>query len=165
MKEPTEVIDDNFNVLKVVPRKEIIDKNLKHKTVLIIVKNNKNQIYAAQRKHTKKIFPLKWIVGAGGAVNANESFEEAAKRELKEELGFISEIKYIFDFDYDAEFNNYKARVYFTIYNGKIILNNKEFEQGKWVSVKELKKMIKNKLLCPDTAQFTRKYLDKFYKK
>ena len=160
MEEKVEVIDDNFNVLKVVSRKESIAKNLKHRGVLIIIKNSKGQFYVAQRKRTKKVFPLKWGVGAGGAAMPNESFEDAAKRELKEEFGIDDNVEFLFDFSYNTEYNNYKAKVYLSIFDGGIILNEDEFEQGKWVSVEEMTKMFDGGVFCPDTVLFVKKYLE-----
>jgi len=160
--EKVEVIDKKFRVLKIVSRAEAIKKNLKENVVLIIVKNSKNQFYIHQRNKIKKIFPLRWVTGAGGGVLAGESFDDAAKRELKEELGITSPIKYLFDFDYKTDINNYKAKVYFCIYDGKINLNKKECEKGCWVSKQGLKKYIKSRLLCPDTALYTQKYLEEF---
>ena len=161
MTELNEVIDDNYNVLDILPREKIIKKNLKHKAALVIVKNSQNQFYIHQRKHTKEVNPLKWVVGAGGAVNLNESFYDAAKRELKEELGIESIVNFLFDFDYKSDINNYKAKIYITNYNGKITLDKNECEQGKWISLDELKFFIENDLLCPDTALYIKKYLEK----
>lgn len=159
MTELMEVIDDNLNVLRIVPREEVMEKNLKHKGVIIIIKNSKNQFYLHQRKHTKKLYPLQWALGAGGGVKVNESFEQAAKRELKEELNIESDIKLLFDFEYKSDIDNYKAKIYITDYDGEIRLNMDECEQGKWVSLDELKKIAEGDLLCPDTKIFLKKYL------
>jgi len=165
MTELMEVIDDNLNVLRIAPREEIIEKNFKHKGAIVIVKDSKNRFYLHQRKHTKEIYPLKWAVGAGGGVKVNESFEQAAKRELKEELNIESDIKFLFDFEYKSEIDDYKAKIYITDYDGEIRLNMDECEQGKWVSLDELKKIAEGDLLCSDTKIFIKKYLKELIKK
>ncbi len=162
--EKVEVIDNNFNVLRVVPRSQAIKENLRHKIALIIVKNSKGQIYITQINRTKKTFPLKWATGAGGAVNVGETFDNAAKRELKEELGVAVPIKFLFDFDYESDINTYKAKVYLAIYDGKISPNKKECETGKWVSKEELERYIEKELLCPGMTLFMQKFLDEFDK-
>ena len=165
MTELMEVIDDNLNVLRIIPRKEIMEKNLKHKGAIIIVKNSKNQFYLHQRKHTKKLYPLKWAVGAGGGVKVGESFYEASKRELKEELNIESDIEFLFDFDYKSDIDDYKSKIYITKYDGEIRLNEDECEQGKWVSLDELKQFINEGRFCPDTEIFIKKYLKDLIKK
>ena len=159
MAEMIDVIDDDLNILKTISREEIRKNNLKHKTAIVILKNRKNQIYANQRNKTKLVYPLKWVVGAGGMVRSGESYEQAAKRELKEELGAEAELKFLMDFDYKDEYNNYKAKIYLATYDGEILLDKVECEQGKWVSVDKLKEIIKKGLLCPDTSLFVQKYL------
>ncbi|UCD04154.1 MAG: NUDIX domain-containing protein [Candidatus Woesearchaeota archaeon] len=161
-EEKLEVIDDNFNVIGVASREEVIKNNLKHKTSLIIVKNSKNELYVRQRSRKKKIFPLKWVVSAGGGVNLGETFESAARRELKEELGIEASLKYLYDFDYESTGNNYKAKVYLATYDGEITVNKEECEQGKWMSKEEVRELIDKDLLCPDTAIFMQKYFELF---
>ncbi|MBU0707509.1 NUDIX domain-containing protein [Patescibacteria group bacterium] len=96
-----------------------------------------------------------WEIGAG------ETYEQAAQRELKEELGIDTPVKYLFDFNFKSEVNNYKAKVYSAEYNGEIKLNMDESEQGKWISSDELKMFIKKGRLCPDTEEFIKKYLER----
>jgi len=165
MTELMEVIDDNLNVLRIAPREEIMEKNLKHKGAIVIVKDSKNRFYLHQRKHTKKIYPLKWGIGAGGGVKAGESSYEAAKRELNEELGIEKDIKFLMNFSYKCNIDDYIAKIYIVVYDGKIKLDEEECEQGKWVSLDELKQFIQEGLLCPDTELFIKKYLKELIKK
>ena len=87
MAELNEVLDENLHIVDTRSRDEIKENNLFHKASLTIIKNAKGEYFVAQRKATKKIYPLQWNLGAGGAVLAGESFEEAALREIQEELG------------------------------------------------------------------------------
>ncbi|MFH1505756.1 MAG: NUDIX domain-containing protein [archaeon] len=164
MTEMIEVIDDDMNVLEIVSRDEIRAENLKHKAALIILKNAEGQIYASQRKKTKLVYPLLWVISAGGMVRPGETYEQGALRELKEELGIDAEVDYVMDFDSHDKYNNYKAKVYLAFYEGDINVDFVECEQGKWLKREELNDYIKKGLLCPDTALFVQKYLDKFEK-
>jgi mutator protein MutT len=161
-EEKLEAIDDNFNVLGVYPRSQIRKSNLKHKTSLVIVKNSENQYYIHQRSENKEIYPLKWVVSAGGAVDIGETFEETAVRELKEELGIDASVKYLYDFEFESKYNNYKAKVYLAEYDGEVSMNPDECKQGKWASIDEIRDMIAKDMLCPDTAIFIEKYFKYF---
>ncbi len=162
--ERVEVIDPNFRVLETVPRSTAIRDGLRFKLAIVIIKNNKNQFFVHQRKASKKTFPLKWAIGAGGSVRPKESFKEAANRESKEELGVKAKLEYLFDFAFKSSHSHYKAKVFFGIHTGSIKLNKIECEQGKWVTASGLRKMIKQGVFCPDTALFTTKYLDSMRK-
>jgi isopentenyldiphosphate isomerase len=162
MPELMEVIDLTGRTIKVIPREEIIISNYRHKAAFVIVQNNKGEIYINQRKKNRKVYPLKWVVGAGGGVKAYESYEIAAKRELKEELGVVSEIEYLFDFSFKSDQANYLARVYIAKYDGEVVLNLKESEQGKWAPKEEIIQFIAEHQLCPDTEQYIMKYFTEF---
>ena len=160
MEETNEVIDREGKTIAIAPRSEVKEKKLRHKTAFIILKNNKNQYFIAQRNSNKKTYPLKWAFGAGGAVMANESFDDAAKRELEEELNLKEEVKYLFDFSFDSEEIHYLARVYETIFDKEIIIDKREYSQGKWASVKEIFEMEKKGDFCPDSILYFKKYLE-----
>ena len=159
MEEQNEVIDREGNTIAIVSRKEIKEKKLRHKAAFIILKNSKNQYFVAQRSRTKKTYPLKWAFGAGGAVMANESFDDAARRELEEELGIKEKVEYLFDFPFDSEEIHYLAKVYETNFDKEVIIDNREYEQGRWARVEEIFNMEKKGEFCPDSILYFKKYL------
>lgn len=159
-EELVEVIDSNLNTLKVLPRTEVLRQRLKHKAALVVVRNLAGDFFVHQRKATKKTYPLGWVMGAGGAVKAGESFEHAAARELEEELSVTSPLSYLFDFHTDSDVENYIAKVFLTACDGEVTLDPTECEQGKWVSLGELRRMTHERLLCPPNVRFSTKYLD-----
>lgn len=58
-----------------------------HRAVHIYVFDSAQNIYLQKRSLTKSIQPGKWDTSVGGHVDAGETFEQAAYREMKEELG------------------------------------------------------------------------------
>ena len=160
MEEQNEVIDENGNILAITSRKEIKEKNLRHKAAFIILKNSKNQYFIAQRSATKKVYPLKWAFGAGGGVMADESYDDAAKRELEEELGVKEPVKYVFDFSFDSKEIHYLAKVYEILFDKEVVIDKTEYEIGKWATVKEIFEMNKKSEFCPDSILYFKKYLD-----
>ena len=55
--------------------------------MLVLVYNQENKIFLQRRSNAKQLFPGRWDLSATGHVQAGESREEAAIRELEEELG------------------------------------------------------------------------------
>jgi mutator protein MutT len=160
MEEMVEVVDDDFNVLKVVSRREAIKNLWKHKGAAVILRNKKGDFFIKLRSKNKKIHASLWEIGTGGAVKFGENFEQAALRELFEECGIKTAIKFLFDFDYCDSEICYKARIFEGFYDGKIIVNKSESEEGKWVSLKELKEFLKKGLFAPDYDKLLKKYIE-----
>lgn len=85
--ELLDVVDSNNVPLKPLTRKEIHDRELMHRAVHIFVTTPKGNLILQKRSHLKDRFPNLWDSSASGHVDAGESCEEAALRELEEELG------------------------------------------------------------------------------
>ena len=94
MKDKTEndelldIVDENDNVIGQMRRSEVYRKGLSNfRVVNVFVENSQGHIWIPRRSAHKRIFPLCLDMSMGGHVESGESYEEALKRELKEELG------------------------------------------------------------------------------
>ena len=160
-EELVDIIDEDDNVLKTVLRREIREKRLLHRVVFVIVLNPDGKLFLQKRAKDKKPFGGLWGIGAGGGVAAGEEYEEAALREVEEELGVKGvELEFLFDFRFKSEENNYKSKVYECVYGGEIKLQEEEIDDGKFEIVEGINKMTEAGLLCPDTKLFFEKYLE-----
>jgi isopentenyl-diphosphate Delta-isomerase len=80
------VVDEMDTVLSYLPRKVAHGKKLLHRTISILVFNDKGQVMLQKRSLKKDSNPGKWSNATGGHVNKGESYDQAAQRELLEEL-------------------------------------------------------------------------------
>ena len=85
--EMVEEIDMSGNVLRLVSRRQMRAEQLCHRSVFIAVMSEKGDLLVHQRAATKDIWPGWWDVAVGGVVSPGESWDVAAARELREELG------------------------------------------------------------------------------
>ena len=110
--------------------------NLLNVVAAIIIKNN---FYFIAQRNKKKYLGLKWEF-PGGKVNINESNEEALKREIKEELNIIIDVKNkIAKKIYQDKKINIILHYYIChIKNGNIRLN--EHQNSKWLTKANLSK-------------------------
>lgn len=86
--ELADVVDEN-NVLtgKTLPRSEIRKNGLWQRASHVWIYNSKGDLLLQLRARDKKLFPGLWDISASGHVMAGETPEEAAIREVKEEVG------------------------------------------------------------------------------
>lgn len=89
--ELVEVVDGNDQPLVIMPLVEAHKQTLMHRAVLVLLYDKANRVYLQRRSKNKKLFPGFWDLSATGHVKAGESREDAARRELREELGIDAE--------------------------------------------------------------------------
>ncbi len=81
------VVDENDRQISTASRLEVHENNFRHRAVHILIFNHAGEILLQKRSPWKDRHPLLWDSSAAGHVEANEDYEEAAGRELMEELG------------------------------------------------------------------------------
>ena len=79
-----------------------------------------------------------------------ETYEEAAKSELKEETGIESEIQFIDSIKYQSEKLKYNGKIYFCKTNQSIRFNAEEIETWEWIDIKQLENELEIKKFIPD---------------
>tara|TARA_B100000963_G_C22356568_1_gene549673 strand:- start:313 stop:681 length:369 start_codon:yes stop_codon:yes gene_type:complete len=105
--------------------------------VVAAVIKYKNHFFIAQRNRSKD-FSFKWEF-PGGKVEADETLEEALKREIMEELGVQIEIKQkITQFKYKEKSLDIYLHYFLCVCFGRIYLS--EHENGAWVTRSEFNK-------------------------
>ena len=154
--ELLDVVDKNGNYTgEIVERKKAQELGLLHWEVIIIVVNDRKQILLQKRSANKKYFPNKWAL-CSGLVISGESCDEAAVRELKEELGVEFQISDL----HLLEGNLNLTRFYYVITNydeSQFVIQKEELSSVKWFDLDE----ILEKVNSGDDSIIIRK--DRFY--
>ena len=89
------VVDENDRQISTASRLEVHENNFRHRAVHILIFNHAGEILLQKRSPWKDRHPLLWDSSAAGHVEANEDYEEAAGRELMEELGTTARLERI----------------------------------------------------------------------
>lgn len=132
------------------------------KAASIIIKDKDGNFFIHQRNSSKKTFPNLFGVGAGGHIEKNESKETAAKRELFEETGLKTNLRYLFKINYKSDSYMSEMNVFETVTEIKELnTDNGEWQWSGWVKKEKIDKLLKSNKLCPDTAMFYKKYIGK----
>ncbi|MGA1680823.1 MAG: NUDIX domain-containing protein [Ilumatobacteraceae bacterium] len=85
--ELVDVVDRQDRVLRVVTRSEMRRDRLCHRAVFIAISDGEGRILVHRRALTKDIWPGWLDIAVGGVVASGETYDEAAERELAEEVG------------------------------------------------------------------------------
>ena len=69
-----DVVDENDNVIKQMPRSEVHAAGLKHRAVHVLVFNGEGEVFMQKRAKTKDTWPGAWdsSCGEGRAVNTRQ---------------------------------------------------------------------------------------------
>ena len=143
MEKQIVIVDENNNEVGTAARTDAVQQGLWHRIVVVLVFNSKGEMYIQQRSHNAPSSPGLWDHSAAGHVDAGENPEQAARRELREELGinpdnitFISEYKTQRTVD-DKIYNRYWY-LFTCTYDGDIHIDEDEVIDGKFVAIEWL---------------------------
>ncbi|RKR91321.1 isopentenyldiphosphate isomerase [Micromonospora pisi] len=112
--ELLDVVDENDTVVGQATRSEAYAHRLRHRCVFVLVRDGAGRIFVHRRTARKLLFPSLYDMFVGGVVGAGESYDEAALREAKEELG-VSELPMptsLFTFLYETPDHTWWSSVY-----------------------------------------------------
>ncbi len=96
--ELVERVDGRDRVLGVVSRREAVREGWLHRVAVTVCRDGRGRVLVHRRSERLSRFPGLHEVVVGGAVKVGESYEQAAARELAEELGIRALPRLLFTF-------------------------------------------------------------------
>jgi isopentenyl-diphosphate delta-isomerase len=100
--------------------------------------NSRGELLLHQRAATKKAYPLFWSGAAAGHLISGETYEEAARRELKEEIGVEASLEFVEKFY--SEPDREMVGVFLGFHDGPIEVEPHEVERVEYFSVERLQR-------------------------
>jgi 8-oxo-dGTP pyrophosphatase MutT (NUDIX family) len=85
--ELVDVVDDHDQVVRTVTRARMRAERLQHRAVFIAVIDHLDRVLVHRRSEHKDLWPGWWDIAVGGVVASGEHYDDAARRELREEVG------------------------------------------------------------------------------
>lgn len=89
------VVDEADQQVGLASRAQIHAQGLKHRAVHVLVFAPDGRLWLQRRSQAKDRYPGLWTSSASGHVDPGESYDQAAARELKEELGLELALTYL----------------------------------------------------------------------
>ncbi|HEY4155344.1 MAG TPA: isopentenyl-diphosphate Delta-isomerase [Puia sp.] len=106
MEEEVILVNEQDEQTGTIEKMEAHRKALLHRAFSIFIFNGKGEMLLQQRAAAKYHSPGLWTNACCSHPRPGEPVDRAAQRRLKEEMGFETELKKIFDFIYKVNFDN-----------------------------------------------------------
>ena len=162
--------------------------NLPHRASFVFLHNSAGKLFVQQRVAWKETYPshhdpapvrrtasrplccaampgaeapLTWRArpAQGGVVDAGESYEANAEREVEEEMGVSGvPLTPLFDFFFQDSVSRVWGRAFRAVYDGPLRLQASEVAGGTWLELAEVAALVEAGPVCPDSAAAFREY-------
>ncbi len=132
------VVDESDKVIKYLPRKKAHKDNILHRTTAILIYNNEGKMLLQKRSKDKDTYAGYYTVAAGGHVLKGQEYEEAAERELFEELRISGKLKYIKTFLVPDKIHTTMTAAFKLIHDGPFVFNTYEIEKVEFFDIKDI---------------------------
>ena len=151
MPEHILLVDENDNVIgKEEKVKCHLGGGILHRAFTLMVFNDKNELLITKRSQEKMLWPGIWDGSISSHPNEGETYEDAGRRRLPQELGVESDdVKFLFKIRYQTAYkdvgseNEIDAALVVKDIN-EVFPDEKEISEYKYVDLKALEEDMKN---------------------
>ena len=158
-REEVAIVDERNREIGRTGRAEMRAGRLIHRASYVLVFNSGGKLFVQRRTMTKDIYPGYYDVAAGGVVQAGESYEESARRELYEELGIAGELHRCFDHFHEGYDNRVWGRIFTCRHDGPMRLQEEEVAAGFFLDTALVLEMSVRQPFTPDGIEILRRCL------
>jgi isopentenyl-diphosphate delta-isomerase len=118
-----------------------------HRAFSLLIFNERGELLIQQRAAAKRLWPLYWSNSCCSHPRGEESMETATRRRLAEELGLACALKFLFKFQYQAQFDATGAEHELcSVFIGRATepptINTAEINDWRWIAPEALTREI-----------------------
>jgi isopentenyldiphosphate isomerase len=138
--EVFDVVDESDNVVGRASRAEVHgNPDLMHRVAHVLVFNSAGELFLQLRAPDKDVQPDRWDTSVGGHVDAGESYDEAAGREMREELGIVgAKLEHLYRYRHTNAYESEMVVTYRTVWDAAIDIDLQEISEGRFWSLEEI---------------------------
>jgi 16S rRNA (adenine1518-N6/adenine1519-N6)-dimethyltransferase len=133
-----DVVDENDVVVGQKSRFEVHRQKMLHRAVHVFVFNQHGEVFLQRRSKWKDKHPLRWDSSAAGHVNAGQTYDETAPREVEEELGVTAEVESHWVLPPSVNTGFEHVRIYRAKHDGPFRLNRAELDGGGFFTMEQV---------------------------
>ena len=153
--EWVDVVDADDRVVRTVSRPEMRSDRLRHWAVFVAVLDGAGHLLVHRRSEAKDVWPGWLDIAVGGVVTSGDSYEEAVRRELAEEVGVHGVDPIEIDGGraqvYDDADVSLVGRCYAVTTSGPFVFADGEVSDAWWVTRDELEELRQQERFLPDS--------------
>ena len=142
---------DRHKMNKQITRGETLASNEYHVVVHVCIFNSQGQMLIQQRQPFKHGWSNLWDITCGGSAVAGDTSQQAASRELFEELGIrydFEDMRPQFTMNFQRGFDDYYL-IEYDIDLSELTLQQEEVQAVKWATLEEILAMIDTGTFIP----------------
>lgn len=137
------LVDDNDNQIGTASREECHKgKGRRHRAFSVFLFDGKGRMLLQFRK-SSKLGGSRWDSAAISHVRMGETYESAAERSMKHEIGISTPVKKIGAFTYTEPYDGYSENEYCAVlvgkYDGEVEPNKDEIDEIRYATLEEIK--------------------------
>jgi len=156
--EVVERVDAQDRVLGPVSRREAVREGWLHRVAVAVCHDPRGRILVHRRASEVPRFPGHYEVGVGGAVGAGESYEQAAARELAEELGVSAAVRLRFTFLNRSGLSPHWLGVCDAVVARAVTPDPQEVAWHGWLNESDLPRILREWTFTPDSPEILDRY-------
>lgn len=157
--ELVERVDCQDRVLGVVTRRQAIREGWLHRIASTVCRDERGRILVHRRSEQLSRFPGLYEVMVGGAVDVGESYEQAAARELAEELGIRGLPRLLFTFINRSGLSPHWLGLHEAVLPDAVAPDPDEVAWHGWLTEPELHSALLEWRFTPDSHEAFSRYL------
>ncbi|MEU7108134.1 NUDIX hydrolase [Streptomyces stramineus] len=159
MSELVERVDEQDRVVGVVDRGEAIRRKWLHRVATVVCHDAEGRVLVHRRPGHVSRFSGQYNWLLGGAVTAGETYEDAAARELAEELGVRAPVRPVFKFLCSGVISPYWLGVHEAVIAEGVAPDRSEIAWHDWLPEAVLGEVLQQWPFVPDCREAFTKYI------
>jgi len=110
-----------------------------HRAFSLLIFNTRGELLLQQRSPAKRLWPLYWSNSCCSHPRGSESMRVATRRRLREELGLVCALEFLYKFQYHAQFDDDGAEhelcsVFIGCSDETPRINREEIHDWRWIA-------------------------------